>query len=97
LNAGGGNLGVAAVQLVGLLLLVVASKDHLRLVLAIYVPLIVLAALGAALFMDNLAMARDDKRAIRTVIRPFLACYAGCVAVTYVVYLRSRRRLTTGA
>jgi NNP family nitrate/nitrite transporter-like MFS transporter len=69
LNAGGGNLGVAAVQLVGLLVLAVASRDHPRLVLAIYVPLIVLAALGAALFMDNLAMARNGKRAIRAVMR----------------------------
>jgi NNP family nitrate/nitrite transporter-like MFS transporter len=69
LNAGGGNLGVAAVQLIGLLVLAVTSKDHPRLVLAIYAALIVLAALGAALFMNNLAMARNDRRAIRDVMR----------------------------
>jgi NNP family nitrate/nitrite transporter-like MFS transporter len=69
LNAGGGNLGVAAVQLIGLLVLATAGKDHPRLVLAIYLPLIVLAALGAALFMDNLTSARNDTHAMRDVAR----------------------------
>jgi len=65
LNAGGGNLGVAAVQLIGLLVLAVWGKDHPRYVLGIYLPLIVLAALGAALFMNNLTGMRNDKRGIR--------------------------------
>ncbi|NHC45328.1 MFS transporter [Motilibacter aurantiacus] len=69
LNAGGGNLGVAAVQLIGLLVLATAGKDHPRVVLAIYVPLIVLAALGAWWKMDNLAQAKNDKRAMRRVCR----------------------------
>lgn len=68
-NAGGGNLGVAAVQLIGLLVLAVWGKGHLRYVLAIYLPLIVLAALGAALFMDNLAGVRNDKGGMREVVR----------------------------
>jgi len=69
LNAGGGNLGVAAVQLVGLLVLATAGAAHPRLVLAVYLPLVILAALGAALMMDNLAHARNDKRAMRDVTR----------------------------
>ena len=69
LNAGGGNLGVAAVQLIGLLVLATAGKEHPRLVLAIYAPLIVLAALGAWWKMDNLAQAKNDKRAMRRVCR----------------------------
>jgi len=69
LNAGGGNLGVAAVQLIGLLVLAVWGKDHPRYVLGIYLPLIVLAALGAALFMDNLATARNDRRGLRDVLK----------------------------
>jgi NNP family nitrate/nitrite transporter-like MFS transporter len=69
LNAGGGNLGVAAVQLVGLLVLAVWGKDHPRYVLGIYLPLIILAALGAALFMNNLAGARNDKRGMRDVLK----------------------------
>jgi NNP family nitrate/nitrite transporter-like MFS transporter len=67
LNAGGGNLGVAAAQLVGLLVLSVWGSEHPRYVLALYLPLIVLAALGAALCMDNMAGVRNDKRGIRTV------------------------------
>jgi NNP family nitrate/nitrite transporter-like MFS transporter len=69
LNAGGGNLGVAVVQLVGLLVLGTAGALQPRIVLWVYLPLIVLAALGAALFMDNLATARNDTRAMREVIR----------------------------
>ncbi len=69
LNAGGGNLGVAAVQLVGLLVLAVWGKGHPRYVLGIYLPLIILAALGAALFMDNLQGVRNDKRGLRDVLR----------------------------
>ncbi|WP_329132458.1 NarK/NasA family nitrate transporter [Streptomyces sp. NBC_01476] len=60
LNAGGGNLGVAAIQLVGLLVIGTAGAAHPRIVLAVYIPLIVLAALLAALFMDNLSSVRSD-------------------------------------
>ncbi|MCO6003780.1 NarK/NasA family nitrate transporter [Actinoallomurus purpureus] len=69
INAGGGNIGVAVVQLVGLAVLATAGKEHPRLVAGIYVPLIVLAALGAALWMDNLTGMRNDKRAMREVIK----------------------------
>ena len=69
LNAGGGNLGVAAVQLVALLVLATAGKDHPRTMVAIYIPLIVLAALCATLFMDNLSHVRNEKRALRDVSR----------------------------
>ncbi|MBB4686037.1 MFS transporter [Amycolatopsis jiangsuensis] len=69
LNAGGGNLGVAVIQLVGLLVIGLAGASAPRLVLSIYLPLIVLAALGAALFMDNLATVRGDTNAMREVVR----------------------------
>jgi NNP family nitrate/nitrite transporter-like MFS transporter len=69
LNAGGGNLGVAAVQVVGLLVLAVAGPAHPRLVVALYLPLIVLAAVGAALRMDNLSAARNARHAMRDVAR----------------------------
>src|SRR5579859_7656083 len=65
LNAGGGNLGVAAVQLIGLLVLATAGIAHPRIILAVYIPLVVLAALGAAFFMNNLTQMRNDKRAMR--------------------------------
>ncbi|MFB4317138.1 nitrate/nitrite transporter [Actinomadura sp. 21ATH] len=69
LNAGGGNLGVAVVQLVGLAVLATAGNGSPGLVAGIYIPLIVLAALGSALYMDNLTQARSDKRAMREVCR----------------------------
>jgi MFS transporter, NNP family, nitrate/nitrite transporter len=69
MNAGGGNLGVAVVQLAGLGVLAVAGKDHPRLLLAVYIPLIVLAALAAAAFMDNLTCARNPEHAMRDACR----------------------------
>jgi MFS transporter, NNP family, nitrate/nitrite transporter len=68
LNAGGGNLGVAVVQLMGLLVLETAGTDHPRVLLAIYIPLVVVAALCAALFMDNLTHATNEKGAMREVM-----------------------------
>ncbi|MFB6437240.1 nitrate/nitrite transporter [Streptomyces sp. NPDC056411] len=60
LNAGGGNIGVPVIQLLGLLVIGTAGAGHPRIVLAVYVPLIVLAAVLAALFMDNLAPVTND-------------------------------------
>jgi NNP family nitrate/nitrite transporter-like MFS transporter len=68
-NAGGGNLGVAVVQLVGLLVLAVAGAGHPGYVAGVYIPFIVLAALGAALAMDNLSQARNAKRGMRDAAR----------------------------
>ena len=68
-NAGGGNLGVPVVQLVGLLVLATLGATHPRAMVAIYIPLIVLAALGAALTMDNLTQNSNARGAIREVTR----------------------------
>ncbi|MET3803545.1 NNP family nitrate/nitrite transporter-like MFS transporter [Nakamurella sp. UYEF19] len=69
LNAGGGNLGVAVVQLVGLLVLGTAGAAHPRVMVAVYIPLIVLVALGSALTMDNLTVASNARGAMRRVCR----------------------------
>lgn len=69
LNAGGGNVGVAAAQLVGLAVLAGAGKDHPRWLLGVYLPLIVLAALVAAWRMDNLTGLANDRRALRDACR----------------------------
>ncbi|GEL16989.1 nitrate/nitrite transporter [Pseudonocardia asaccharolytica] len=60
LNAGGGNLGVAVIQLVALLAIAVAGAAHPTLLLAVYIPLIVVCSVCAALFMDNLTSVRND-------------------------------------
>ncbi|MTD55079.1 nitrate/nitrite transporter [Amycolatopsis pithecellobii] len=69
LNAGGGNLGVAVIQLVGLLIIATAGTSAPRLILAIYIPLIVIAAVCAALFMDNIASVRNDRKGMREVMK----------------------------
>ncbi|WP_409332360.1 MFS transporter [Trujillonella humicola] len=69
LNAGGGNLGVPVIQLLGLLVLATAGAQHPRIILWVYIPLIVAAAVGAALLMDNLTTARNQPRAMRQALR----------------------------
>ncbi|MCX4881128.1 MULTISPECIES: NarK/NasA family nitrate transporter [unclassified Streptomyces] len=58
LNAGGGNIGVAAIQLVALA--VIGASGGPRVLLGIYIPLIVVAATLAALFMDNIENVKND-------------------------------------
>ncbi|MEU6080540.1 nitrate/nitrite transporter [Streptomyces sp. NPDC047108] len=65
LNAGGGNIGVPVVQLAGLLVIGTAGAAHPRIVLGVYIPLVVLSAVCAALFMDNLAPVRNDTGAAK--------------------------------
>ncbi|KJR05140.1 major facilitator transporter [Gordonia sihwensis] len=68
LNAGGGNLGVPAVQLVGLLVIAWAGVGEPYWVCAIYLVLLAVAGLGAALFMDNLEGPGVDLSAMRSAI-----------------------------
>lgn len=58
LNAGGGNIGVPVVQLIGLA--VIGASGGPRLLLGIYIPLILISALFAALFMDNISSVKND-------------------------------------
>ncbi|MGV9341173.1 nitrate/nitrite transporter [Streptomyces sp. NPDC003688] len=57
-NAGGGNLGVPAVQLAGLAVLATVGAGHPRVLVLLYVPLVVAAAVCAALRMDDLRLPR---------------------------------------
>ncbi|MFI0811373.1 nitrate/nitrite transporter [Streptomyces echinatus] len=63
LNAGGGNIGVPVIQLVALS--VIGASGGPRVLLGIYIPLIVVAAVLAALFMDNLATVKNDTGAAK--------------------------------
>ncbi|MDX6313107.1 MAG: transporter, family, nitrate/nitrite transporter [Streptomyces sp.] len=69
LNAGGGNIGVPVVQLVGLLVIGTAGATHPRILLTVYIPLIVVAATLAALFMDNLAPVKNDTGAAKEAVK----------------------------
>ncbi|MFF2080879.1 nitrate/nitrite transporter [Kitasatospora sp. NPDC058162] len=82
INAGGGNLGVPAVQLLGLLVLATAGATHPRLLPLIYLPLIVLAAAGARWRMDNLPKSpTGEGRALREVARD---PYGWAVSTLYI-------------
>ncbi|MDT5249728.1 MAG: transporter, family, nitrate/nitrite transporter [Mycobacterium sp.] len=69
LNAGGGNIGVPVVQLVGLLVIATVGNTAPELVCAVYLVLIGLAAVGAALFMDNLRNQKSNLGALAEALR----------------------------
>ena len=70
LNAGGGNLGVAAVQIVGALVLLASGPEtDPRVMLYLYVPLVLVVTALAWTRMDNLTEATNDKGAMREVSR----------------------------
>lgn len=65
LNAGGGNIGVPVIQIIGLLVIATVGNTAPWIVCAIYLVLVAIAALGAALFMDNLGNQKADMTAMR--------------------------------
>ena len=69
MNAGGGNIGVPVVQLIGLLVIATLSNTAAWLVCAVYLVLIAVAALGAALFMDNLRNQKANFGAVLEVLK----------------------------
>jgi NNP family nitrate/nitrite transporter-like MFS transporter len=69
LNAGGGNIGVPVIQLVGLLIIATAGTGAPRILLGVYIPLIVVAAVLAAVKMDNLTSVKNDTGAFHESIR----------------------------
>lgn len=69
LNAGGGNIGVPLIQLIGLLVIASVSNRAPWIVCAVYLVACAVAALGAALFMDNLGNQRADLRAMLEALR----------------------------
>ncbi|GAA3606766.1 nitrate/nitrite transporter [Microlunatus ginsengisoli] len=68
-NAGGGNLGVPVVQLVGLLVLATLGTQYPRAMVAVYIPLILVVTVLAWFKMNNLTHAHNAKGAIREVMR----------------------------
>ncbi|CAL9470262.1 MULTISPECIES: nitrate/nitrite transporter [Streptomyces] len=67
LNAGGGNIGVPVIQLAALA--IIGAGGGPRVLLGVYIPLIVVAAVLAALFMDNLENVKNDTGAAKDAAR----------------------------
>ncbi|MER6137456.1 nitrate/nitrite transporter [Streptomyces sp. NPDC001815] len=67
LNAGGGNIGVPVVQLVGLA--VIGAGGGPRLLLGIYIPLIVVAAVLGAFYMDSITSVKNDTGAAKEAVK----------------------------
>jgi NNP family nitrate/nitrite transporter-like MFS transporter len=68
LNAGGGNLGVPMIQLVGLLVIATVGDRQPYWVCAAYLVLLAVAGIGAALYMDNLKHYRIELNTMRAVL-----------------------------
>jgi NNP family nitrate/nitrite transporter-like MFS transporter len=67
LNAGGGNIGVPVVQLIGLA--VIGANGGPRVLLGIYIPFILIAAVLAAVKMDNIAHLKNDTGAAKDAVK----------------------------
>jgi NNP family nitrate/nitrite transporter-like MFS transporter len=67
LNAGGGNIGVPVVQLIGLA--VIGASGGPRLLLGIYIPFIVVAAVLAWFKMDSISSVKNDTGAAKDAVK----------------------------
>ncbi|WP_194833147.1 MFS transporter [Nocardia sp. XZ_19_369] len=81
LNAGGGNIGVPAIQLLGLLIIATLGNGYASLICAIYLVLVALAALGAALYMDNL---RNQKADLADMVAALKVPQSWAIAFLYI-------------
>jgi MFS transporter, NNP family, nitrate/nitrite transporter len=81
LNAGGGNLGVPVVQLVGLLVIATVGNRQPYWVCAVYLVLLAIAGIGAALYMDNLQQYRIEMSTMRAVLSE---PHAWVIALLYI-------------
>lgn len=79
LNAGGGNIGVPVIQLTALA--IIGASGGPRVLLGIYIPLILVAAVLAACFMDNLASVKNDTGAAKDAARD---AHTWIMAVLYI-------------
>jgi MFS family permease len=95
LNDGGGNLGVAGVQLAGLAVVGVAGAGHPELLVYVYLPLILAAALPAARRMDNVTAVRSEPG--RCATRPANPTPGGSPCSTSAPSVRSSGRASRSA
>jgi MFS transporter, NNP family, nitrate/nitrite transporter len=69
INAGAGNMGVASVQLLGLLVIAAAGSAHPRVLTVIFIPLLLAAAGAAYRGMDNLPGMQTEAGVYRSALR----------------------------
>jgi MFS transporter, NNP family, nitrate/nitrite transporter len=69
INAGGGNIGVPMVQIVGLIVIAVAGNRQPYWVCAVYLVALAVAGIGAALFMNNLEQHKIDFTAMGAILK----------------------------
>mgnify|MGYP002652418983 CR=1 FL=1 len=69
MNAGGGNIGVPVIQLVGLAVIATLGVEYASVICLIYIALIAVAGIGAALYMDNLTNQKADLRYMGVALR----------------------------
>ncbi|GAB4588435.1 nitrate/nitrite transporter [Nocardia sp. IFM 10818] len=83
LNAGGGNIGVPVIQLIGLAVIAALGNAYgnASVVCAVYLVLIVVAATGAALFMDNV---RNQKADLSFMITALKVPQSWAIAFLYI-------------
>ncbi len=81
LNAGGGNIGVPVIQLIGLLVIATLGNEYASLICAIYLMLIAITGLGAALYMDNL---RNQKADLSDMVTALKVPQSWAIAFLYI-------------
>ncbi|MFC4125334.1 nitrate/nitrite transporter [Nocardia rhizosphaerae] len=69
INAGGGNIGVPVIQLLGLLVLATLGAEYASVVCLVYLVLIAMTGIGAALYMDNLKSQKADMSSMVEALR----------------------------
>ena len=69
INAGGGNIGVPMVQIVGLLVIATAGNQQPYWVCAVYLVALTVAGIGAALYMNNLEQHKIDLTAMGAILK----------------------------
>ncbi|WP_040811781.1 MFS transporter [Nocardia concava] len=83
INAGGGNIGVPVVQLIGLAVIATLGNAYgnATVVCAIYLVLIAAAAIGAALYMDNV---KNQKADLSYMIKALKVPQSWAIAFLYI-------------
>ena len=69
INAGGGNIGVPMVQIIGLLVIATAGNEQPYWVCAFYLVALAVAGIGAALYMDNLEQHKIDLTSMGAILK----------------------------